>query len=452
MHIPQKRIVLFVGLVGISSAGVLGCGPGEGGDTGTAGTTSGSAGGAGTGSGRGGGAGTGSGAGTSGSAGSSGTAGTTGAAGSVAGGGNGGNGGSTAGASGTGGTTAGAGGGASGNSGRGGGGGSGGSGGSTAGSGGAVGNGGSGGRGGRGGASGGGGTNAGGRGGTTGSAGTGGTTGSGGTGGGGNVTCPSPALRSGDTTRMVMVGSTNRSFILHVPSTYNGTTAVPLLVDFHPLGGSGSSERSGSPYPAVTDPEGVVMAFPTGLSGPSGGAWDVGPCCVANVDDIGFAKALVADVQRVACIDPKRIYATGFSMGGGMSHYVACHAADVFAAVAPAAFDLLQENVGDCKPPRPITVVSFRGTSDTLVPYNGGASSVVAGMPVTFLGAKQTMDKWAMINQCTGSASAADANNCQTYSNCAGGVEVSLCTQQGGGHAAGNARVGWPVLKRHTLP
>ena len=146
-----------------------------------------------------------------------------------------------------------------------------------------------------------------------------------------------------------------------MPSQYLGTMPVPLVVDFTP-GGSGSGERESSPYPTLTDPEGVIMAFPSGLGGPSGNAWNVGPCCVDNADDLAFAKALVAQVEKTACIDPKRVYAVGFSsMGGGMSHYLACHAADVFAAFAPAAFDLLEENLGDCAPPRPVTVISFRG-------------------------------------------------------------------------------------------
>jgi polyhydroxybutyrate depolymerase len=259
-------------------------------------------------------------------------------------------------------------------------------------------------------------------------------------------------LKAGDTTQSVQVGSTNRSYVLHVPSQYTGNTAVPLVLDFHGLSGSGSGERSSSPYPAQTDKEGVIMAFPSGMSGPSGNAWNVGPCCVANVDDVAFAKALVAQVEKTACIDPKRVYAVGFSMGGGMSHYLACHAADVFAAVAPAAFDLLEENVGGCTPPRPITVIFFRGTSDSIVPYNGGSSAVVSGMPITFLGAVKTFQKWAEVDGCTGSPSAADSNNCQTYSNCQGGVQVTLCTKQGGGHEAGNASVAWPVLKSHPMP
>ncbi len=278
-------------------------------------------------------------------------------------------------------------------------------------------------------------------------------------GGGGNsneagtgiLTCPSPALKAGDTNQTVQVGATSRSYVLHVPAAYDGSKQVPLILDFHAQNGSGPSELSSSPYPAQTDPEGVVMAFPTGLKGPGGTAWNVGPCCVAGVDDVAFARALVVQVQATACIDPKRVYAVGLATGGGMAYYLACHAADMFAAIAPAAFDLLEENVGDCQPSRFITVISFRGTADTLVPYAGGYSLVVPSMPITFLGAQATFQKWAELDQCTDSPSTADSNGCSTYSACQGGVEVVLCTKQGGGLEAGNPSVAWPVLRRHTL-
>jgi polyhydroxybutyrate depolymerase len=281
-----------------------------------------------------------------------------------------------------------------------------------------------------------------------------GAPGDGGTGGAPPVTCPSPALAAGDSMQTVAVGAggSNRSYVLHVPTAYAGNKPVPLILDFHAITGSGAQERQGSPYPAETDPEGAVMAFPTGLAGPLGAAWNVGPCCVANVDDVAFARAVVAQASTMACIDPKRVYATGVSMGGGMAHYLACHAADVFAAVAPSAFDLLQENVDDCQPPRPITVISFRGSADTLVPYDGGPSAFVPGMPVTFLGAEGTFAAWAAIDHCTGSPSAPDSNGCSTYRSCQGGVEVVLCTKAGGGQEQGNAGIAWPVLKRHTLP
>jgi len=261
-----------------------------------------------------------------------------------------------------------------------------------------------------------------------------------------------PALKPGNTDKTLMIGGSSRSYTLHVPTAYDGSKAVPLVLDFHGLGGNGKSESTSFPYPAQTDADGVIMAFPTGLAGPGGNAWNVGPCCVKNTDDVAFAKALVTEIEKTACIDTKRVYAVGFSMGGGMSHYLACHAAEVFAAVAPAAFDLLQENIADCKPPRPISEITFRSTGDNVVPYSGGDSMAVQGMPITFLGAKGTFQKWAQINQCTGAASAEDTNGCATYAGCPAGVEVTLCTKQGGTHEAGNAKVGWPALKKHTLP
>jgi polyhydroxybutyrate depolymerase len=266
----------------------------------------------------------------------------------------------------------------------------------------------------------------------------------------GTVTCPSPVLKAGDTNATVQVGSTSRTYVLHVPATYDGSKQGPLVVDFHALTGSGVSERASSPYPAQTDPDGVVMAFPTGLVGPLGSAWNVGPCCVADVDDVAFARALVQDVEKVACIDANRVYAVGISMGGGMAYYLACRAADMFAAIAPFAFDLMQEQLADCNPPRPITVISFRGTADMVVPYAGGPSTTVPGMPVTFLGAQGTFKKWAAIDQCTDAPSIEDSNGCSSYTACQSGVEVILCTKPGGGQEAGDASVAWPVLRRHT--
>lgn len=266
-------------------------------------------------------------------------------------------------------------------------------------------------------------------------------------------TCAGLSAAPGDDVRTVRVGDAERSFILHIPDAYTGTSPVPLIIDYHPIGSSGAAELSSSPYPSVTDAEGVVMAFPDGLSGPSGTAWNIGPCCVDEADDIGFARAMVEDVALVACIDRARIYAVGTSMGGGMAHTLACQAGDTFAAVAPSAFDLIEETIEACAPPHPITVISFRGTSDPLVPYEGGYSNVVPDHPITFLGAVGTLTAWAEIDGCTGTP-ADDGDGCQWYSaaQCSGGVEVGLCTEEGGGIRAGVPTIAWPVLKRHSMP
>jgi polyhydroxybutyrate depolymerase len=267
------------------------------------------------------------------------------------------------------------------------------------------------------------------------------------------VTCVAGmTLPAGDTNASIEVGGTMRSYILHVPSSVTGQTPVPLVLDFHPILADDNYEATNSGYKALADQEGFVVAFPDGIDN----AWNIGPCCTMSrtVDDLGFARALVTKIEGGGCIDPKRVYAVGYSMGGGMSHYLGCNAADVFASVAPAAFDLLEDSEEPCHPSRPITELSFRGTADPIVPYAGGASMPPNGLDVTihFLGAVGTFQKWAQLDGCTGSPSAADSNGCSTYSQCSAGVEVTLCTTQGGGHVTGNPQIGWAMLKNHPMP
>ena len=266
------------------------------------------------------------------------------------------------------------------------------------------------------------------------------------------VTCPSTVLQPGDSSESVMSGGMMRTYVLHVPTGYTGMAAIPVVVDYHGLGSTSSGEEAVSSYVTLGDTEGYATVFPQGIDD----AWNIGPCCTTSrtVDDLAFSRDLVKDVQTKICVDPKRVYAVGYSMGGGMSHYLACNAADLFAAVAPAAFDLLVDSEEPCNPSRPITEISFRGTADPIVNYDGGASMPPNGLQVTihFLGAEGTFQKWAQLDGCTGSPSAPDSNGCSTYSQCNDGVEVTLCTKQGGSHDPGNAQIGWPMLKAHPMP
>jgi len=87
-------------------------------------------------------------------------------------------------------------------------------------------------------------------------------------------------VRPGDTTVTVQVDSTSRSYVLHVPSTYDGSKPVPLVVDFHGNGRHGQGRIGEFTLPRRDRSEGVVMAFPDGMPGPAGTAWNMGPCCV----------------------------------------------------------------------------------------------------------------------------------------------------------------------------
>ncbi len=262
--------------------------------------------------------------------------------------------------------------------------------------------------------------------------------------------CAATPVAAGDTTVNLRVGSTDRSYLLHVPAAYQPTRPVPLVIDFHGAGSSAQEELQTSTYPPVTDPEGVILVFPNGESGPIGNAWNFGPCCVPGVDDFAFVDALLADVAERVCIDSKHIYAVGLLTGGGLVHHLACERANVFAAVSPSAFDLIEETVDDCAPAQPIGVVAFRGTDDNRVPYGGGSASLVPNMAVTFLGAEASFERWAQLNGCVGDPSPLDTRGCKSYSQCSNGTEVVLCTEEDGMAKPGDATIAWPILARHS--
>lgn len=261
---------------------------------------------------------------------------------------------------------------------------------------------------------------------------------------------PATVLAPGDYNKDV----NGRLYIVHVPSTYTGETAVPLLVDYHPLGGNASAWINSSPYKDYVAKDAAIVIYPNGDES----VWNVGSCCNTS-DDESFTRSFVAEVKKIAYIDSKRIYATGFSMGGGMSQFAACNMADIFAAIAPAGFDLAEENVNNCHPSRPISIISFRGQMDGVVTYQGHAAPAYPDKPLTFLGAQDNHKKWAELNGCTGSP-VPDSEGCSVYENCSAGTKVVLCTDkngtsdacEGNGHDAGCPRIGWPFLMQFTMP
>jgi polyhydroxybutyrate depolymerase len=261
-----------------------------------------------------------------------------------------------------------------------------------------------------------------------------------------------PTLPAGDSELNVTIGSVTRSYAVRIPVANAGSGQPPLIVDFHTLGGTPAMERSSSGYRELGDRAGIVVAWPQGIDA----SWNVGPCCAISpdVDDVAFARALVNQLSQQACVDPKRVYAVGIAIGGGLAYHLACNAADMFTAIAPSAFDLLQDAEQPCHPSRPVTVISFRGTADTVVPYAGGAvqSPNDSNVTIHLLGAQGTFQRWAELDQCTGAPSARDNNGCSTYSECAGGVEVTLCTTEGGGIGFGSADRAWATLQRFALP
>jgi polyhydroxybutyrate depolymerase len=259
-----------------------------------------------------------------------------------------------------------------------------------------------------------------------------------------------------------MVGNVSRTYIVHVPPGYTGTKPAPLVFDFHPLGVPAGTWKLATGWAGVADQAGFILVVAQG----DGDSWNVGKrCCMQahddGMDDVAFVRAMAAKVSADACIDSKRIYATGCSNGGGLTYKLACDAADLIAAAAPVDFDCItgatnNPSCGDCNPSRPMSVYQFRNQQDKSVPYEGGPTEVVAGLE--FPGAKANFADWANRNSCSGTAqSVPNQPMCDQYGSCAGGTEIALCTQPFGYHCAnyipfGIANTAWTMLQKNARP
>jgi polyhydroxybutyrate depolymerase len=267
------------------------------------------------------------------------------------------------------------------------------------------------------------------------------------TNGGDNAPCAASAtLQPGDTPRTLTIDGAERSYLVHAPPGYDGTTRVPVVFDFHGLGGNSNQQKNLSRWDDVADANGFITVYPQGIDN----AWNAGLCCGDGGDDVAFVRAIIEELTADACIDRRRIFSSGCSNGGGMSYKLACEAADVIAAVAPVDFDCVDgAGCGDCAPSRPVSVVQFRGTNDQAVPYDGNGP---------FAGAQANLATWGEINSCSGSAAALAQNDaCEALPMCGDGAQTVLCTVQGGTHCGSYgsfsiAEVAWAVLQNQALP
>jgi len=243
----------------------------------------------------------------------------------------------------------------------------------------------------------------------------------------GEITAPcGPSSLAGGTFSLSFAG-VEYGYLVHLPPSYDGMKRTPLVLNWHGLTSNAQQQEFFSNFDPVADDEGLIVVYPNSPDA----SWNAGTCCASNAptrDDVGFARALVAEISSKACIDPKRIYAMGMSNGGFMSFRLGCDAADLFAAIAPVAGKI---GITGCQPARPIPLLAFHGTADTLVAYSTG------GLSPDMLTVPDTARKWAELDACTkGPDVSLERGNvrCEAWSSCQGGTSVTLCTVDGGGH------------------
>lgn len=297
-------------------------------------------------------------------------------------------------------------------------------------------------------------------------------------------------LAPGDHNETITSGGLSRTFIVHIPTGFTGKTATPAIIDFHPLGGTGSQQESSSGWKAKCDSVGCIVVFPnSSATKAADNSWNAGYCCTNaqqnQVNDVQFGRDIITWLKANTNLDATRVYASGGSNGGGMAYRMAAEASDVIAAVAPVDFRCVTgtdplANAASISPSnstactrsnlnRPISVVAWdEGQDNSVVPFNGGQtpsfktdcppnqSCVGIGFPSAHVNAQT----WADFNGCTGTPVTDPGNSlCQTWTSCEANTTVSLCVNPSSSHlavygstSANFTGVTWERLSSQTLP
>ena len=224
-----------------------------------------------------------------------------------------------------------------------------------------------------------------------------------------------------------------REYLLYVPGSYDRARPTPLVISMHGAGGWPVQQMDMSGWNRLADSQGFIVVYPSGAEGVGPRVWhtDQG---AGLTPDVRFISALIDTLEGAYNIDPTRIYANGFSNGGGMAFVLSCTLSDRIAAVGMVgAAQLLPWSW--CTDHRPVPMIEFHGTADSFTPYNGGRSWVA---PVPFQSIPTWTANWARRNRCgpnpVESAVATDVTR-REYTNCADDAAVVLYTIRGGGHS-----------------
>ncbi len=223
----------------------------------------------------------------------------------------------------------------------------------------------------------------------------------------------------------IVVDGEERKYLVHVPHGYDRTRAVPLVISMHGAGGWPAQQMRMTRWNRLADRDGFIVVYPSGKDTAGPRIW--------RTSDVEYINQLIDRLERDYNVDRARVYANGFSNGGGMTFVLSCTISDRLAAVgmAGAAQPLPWRW---CRDTHPIPMIAIHGTDDRFAPYQGGQSPIMPdGHP--FPNIPVWVSKWATRNRCApdplSSRVAAEVTR-TTFTACA--ADVVFYTVAGGGH------------------
>jgi polyhydroxybutyrate depolymerase len=192
----------------------------------------------------------------------------------------------------------------------------------------------------------------------------------------------------------IFSGGLQRRYRLHIPRGYHDTLPQALVMNFHGHGSNAMRQERLTEMSRLADRYDFIVVYPQGTIGlDHSTGWNTGPWNYPHVNDVLFVSDLLNHLESTLCVDPQRVYATGFSNGGSLTNVLACKLADRFAAFAIVSGGM-HPVAGGCYPARSVSIMEFHGTNDHIVPYTGNLQNDDEP-PIT-----QWLTDWAIRDGC----------------------------------------------------
>ena len=250
-------------------------------------------------------------------------------------------------------------------------------------------------------------------------------------------------LSPGDYSRTVQVDGSERSYLVHVPPQYVADSPTPVVLAFHGGGANARNMVGFSGLNQKADQSGFIAVYPEGTGRLERMlTFNAGNCCgqaaARNVDDVAFVRHVLDDLERIANVDRRRVFATGMSNGAMMAYRLASEMSDRIAAIAPVSGPM---GTKDCRPGRAVSVMHFHGDADEFAPFPGGKGRGLSG--TDFYSVDHSINAWVDANECKKSPRTTQLPDREKdgttvkqvrYESGKEGAEVVLVVIEGGGH------------------
>lgn len=246
-----------------------------------------------------------------------------------------------------------------------------------------------------------------------------------GTGGNGGSGCGNTAGAKGDLHLQAMDGNgVTRDYELLVPESYDPSTPLALTFVYHGAGGDESSAKGFGIQDAPGASDASIFVFPKGIQFQSYGiGWD--DSCDGY--DMPFFDAMLSSIEATYCIDPARIFVSGFSWGGDQTTALTCCRGNLLRAVAPAS---CTDEFGDA--------ASYTTYSNLPCPVANAAAIRFthatdgdAAYPAPLFAS--TSDLFRSFNGCSAASSPTVPDPCVSFAGC--GEAYVECAYDGLGHS-----------------